>query len=272
MARPPKEGLDYFPFDCNLDDKVELLEAEHGLIGFAILIKLWQRIYSQGYFIEWTEEQSMLFARRINTDLKLVNDVVDTCLRRKLFDKGLYDQHHILTSAGIQRRFLFVIGNTRRKNLGISFSYNLVSSDETLVITDETLVMNEETPLFCVHNATKESKGKEKKLNEMKVNKICTENEKLLLDYLQTIYDYPYSYEKDLLFIRELKNDFPDVNLIEQVKKWKVYKLDKPLKAKSNPRSQFRNWVANTDKYKRGEPIGKTLSDFEQPESIDKYL
>ena len=48
MARPSKIGLDYFPLDVTVEDSIELLEAECGLSGFAILIKLWQKIYSQG--------------------------------------------------------------------------------------------------------------------------------------------------------------------------------------------------------------------------------
>ena len=56
MARPLKTGLDYFPLDVSFDDNIELLEAEEGLEGFAILIKLWQKIYSNGYYIEWNED------------------------------------------------------------------------------------------------------------------------------------------------------------------------------------------------------------------------
>jgi hypothetical protein len=45
MARPKKIGLEYFPLDCQMDDKVEMLEAEHGLEGFAVYVKLLQAIY-----------------------------------------------------------------------------------------------------------------------------------------------------------------------------------------------------------------------------------
>lgn len=50
MARPNKAGLEYFSLDCGMDDKVELIEAKYGLIGFAVIIKLWQKIYSEGYY------------------------------------------------------------------------------------------------------------------------------------------------------------------------------------------------------------------------------
>ena len=42
MARPVKEGVDYFPLDVAMDTKVELLEAQFGLKGFAVFVKLLQ--------------------------------------------------------------------------------------------------------------------------------------------------------------------------------------------------------------------------------------
>ena len=65
MARPIKVGLDYFPLDCVLDDKIELIEAEFGLSGFAIIIKLYQKIYAeQGYYCNFSSEVALLFARK----------------------------------------------------------------------------------------------------------------------------------------------------------------------------------------------------------------
>lgn len=37
MARPLKQGLDYFPLDCQVDVKFELVEAEFGLTGFGVV-------------------------------------------------------------------------------------------------------------------------------------------------------------------------------------------------------------------------------------------
>ncbi len=63
MARRGKQGLDYFPLDVVIDDKVELLEAEHGLSGFAIYIKLLQKIYSQGYYLFIGEDELLLTSK-----------------------------------------------------------------------------------------------------------------------------------------------------------------------------------------------------------------
>ena len=51
------EGVNYFPLDVHLEDKVNLIEAEFGLTGFAVLIKLYQKIYGgSGYFTLWDNE------------------------------------------------------------------------------------------------------------------------------------------------------------------------------------------------------------------------
>ena len=61
MARPIKEGLDYFPLDTKLDDKFELLEAKYGSDGvkvFGCIIKLFQRI---GSYRDWeTDRKSVV--------------------------------------------------------------------------------------------------------------------------------------------------------------------------------------------------------------------
>ena len=60
-----KKGLDYFPVLCHFDPGTELLEAEFGLKGIAVLLKLYQRIYGgHGYYCEWNDEVALLFSRR----------------------------------------------------------------------------------------------------------------------------------------------------------------------------------------------------------------
>lgn len=61
-----KSGIDYFPLDVVLDAKFELIEAEFGLTGFGVVVHLLQEIYGKaGYYIEWTEEVALLFARKV---------------------------------------------------------------------------------------------------------------------------------------------------------------------------------------------------------------
>ena len=169
MARPKKTGLEYFPLDvtAGMNDEVELIEAKYGLEGFAIFIKLLQAIYKNGYYINWTEKEQLLFIKRVNVTETLVNDVITTCLQWKLFDKQLFDEYQILTSHGIQQRFLFAIG--RRTSVEMEEKYLLLSEKEvsatkTLVNVTKTQVNVDNNP----QSKVKESKVKESKVKESK--------------------------------------------------------------------------------------------------------
>jgi len=124
MARPLKNGLDYFPMDVTMDNKIELIEAKHGIEGFGVLVKLYQEIYKEGYFIEWTEERDLIFSKRINVCNNKVNEVINDSLRYNIFDKNLHKKYKILTSTGIQKRYLAAID--RRKEVELVKDYIIV--------------------------------------------------------------------------------------------------------------------------------------------------
>ena len=88
MARPIKSGLDYFPLDCVLDDKIKLIEAEFGLKGFAVIIKLYQKIYAeQGYYCKWTKEIALLFTKENGLNGNVVLRIIKSAIYRGIFDK-----------------------------------------------------------------------------------------------------------------------------------------------------------------------------------------
>ncbi len=125
-----KAGIDYFPLDCQLDEKFELIEAEFGLTGFSVVIKLFQRIYGgQGYYCEWTKEVALLFARRVGlSGGNAVSEIVAAAVRRGIFHAGLFEKYRILTSAGIQRRYLEAA--SRRKKVTLQSEYILLAPTE----------------------------------------------------------------------------------------------------------------------------------------------
>lgn len=124
MARPQKDGVDYFPLDVRMDDKFELIEAEFGLIGFAVVLKLYQSVYEVGYYREWAEEAALLFGKRIGLPVETLRSILDSALRRGIFDQGLFDRFRILTSVGIQRRYLEAV--KRRKTVNLEKRFLLV--------------------------------------------------------------------------------------------------------------------------------------------------
>ena len=128
-----KEGLDFVPLDCRLDEKFELIEAEFGIKGFAVIVKLFQRIYGgHGYYCEWNEDIAFLFAKQNSLSSNgasnnLIHEIVSASIRRGIFDKEVFEKYGILTSKGIQKRYLEA--TARRKNVNLEKQYLLLSAD-----------------------------------------------------------------------------------------------------------------------------------------------
>jgi len=164
MPRPVKTGLDYFPLDVNIEDNIELIEAKHGLQSFAIVVKLWQKIYSNGYYYEWNEDNALLFSRKINIDLSIIDSVISSCFERNIFNKSLYSKYKILTSNGIQKRYLTACSQSKRKYIPFIEEYLIVNSELTEVITEFTSINSE----FSTQRKGKEIERKGKHLSEQR--------------------------------------------------------------------------------------------------------
>jgi len=69
---------------------------------------------------------------------------------------------------------------------------------------------------------------------------------------LWKVENYPADEQKDLALIRALAEEYPTVELLLEARKWRTYKLDKPLiPGKHNARSQFRTWVQKEAKWQK---------------------
>lgn len=118
------EGIPYFSLDCQFDDKLEEIEDAFGMKGLGIIIKLFQKIYGiHGYYCEWNDGVASRFAKReafVGTDV--VHEVVAAALRESknhesLFDREMYAKYGILTSRGIQKRYLKAAKSMKRKDI-----------------------------------------------------------------------------------------------------------------------------------------------------------
>lgn len=90
-----------------------------------------------------------------------------------------------------------------------------------------------------------------------------TEKDKKILAVFKQVKLYPFDYENDIEHIRELQTDYPDIDLLEEAKKWRTYKRDKPLKKNSNARLQFRNWVKKASEWQKEDSSkGREVADF----------
>lgn len=130
MARPTSEGLSYFSLDVDMerDDKIAFIEAKYGLIAFGIIVRMFMRIYKQGYYTMWTEREQYLFAKDINVDIGTTLTIVNACINEGIFDINLYKKYQILSSRGVQRRYLKACD--RRKKIQMTKEYLLITSQK----------------------------------------------------------------------------------------------------------------------------------------------
>lgn len=133
MARPSKKGIDYFTLDCDLNDKFKLIEAEFGLRGFAVVVKLYQKIYKEfGYYCGWTEDMALLFLSGLGgnsgANKGILDEIVAAAIRRGIFNEKLFDRYKILTSYRIQEEYFNAVA--RREKIEVIEEYLLVKVDQ----------------------------------------------------------------------------------------------------------------------------------------------
>ena len=189
MARPTKLGLDYFPHDTHTDEDtaLQLLEAEFGLDGYAVYFKLLESIYAQGYAKQWGEDECLLFAKKMGAvTVPKLSEIIKGCIRRSLFDEGVYNLFQILTSKAIQLRWL----EAKRKDVsaidpkvclieqtakGVSSPQKNDKNEEKGVFAEKNLVITAKTPVNA--ETTPQSKVKYNSSNSNNARKNESENE-----------------------------------------------------------------------------------------------
>ena len=138
MGRPNKEGLDYFPLDIDIfeDHKIllaqELVDPEGDAHFLRLLlpyvaIRLLREIYHNGYYMRWNKEECLTLSAKIRHGITIsILDKITSCLiKTGFFSSYIYNTYNILTSKGIQERWLNVVKDSNRKLKSILPEYEL---------------------------------------------------------------------------------------------------------------------------------------------------
>jgi len=183
MARPLKEGLEYFSHDINMssDPKIMCLEAEHKIIGYGVYNKLLELIYaSANGEIELTEEINfVVLSKKCGVSVKLFKNIVDSCVKFKLFDETFYKSQKVLTSNGIKKRFNAVNTERERKrqwklkhdktDIKGNNSSDVVDGDNSGTSKDiEDISLNNDVVVTAINTDESKVKEIESKVNESK--------------------------------------------------------------------------------------------------------
>ena len=107
------------------DNKIRFIKAKHGLLGYAVYLRLLEEIYKEkGYYIENGEKFSILFCDDNKLELNVFNEILNDCINEELFDSNIYKTYGILTSRRIQQNYF--AGCERRQNIFLIKEYLLI--------------------------------------------------------------------------------------------------------------------------------------------------
>lgn len=135
MARPKKDGMDYFPHDTDAvnDEKIESLRLLYGNDGYAFYFILLERIYrtNDAELDVSDAETRQILSRKVGVSAELFSRILETSLKRGCFDRESFDQRGVLTSEGIKKRMQPVIEKRARMRIKYDSKGELVSDAET---------------------------------------------------------------------------------------------------------------------------------------------
>lgn len=182
MGRNKKEGLDYFPFEVDFftDIKVRKLIKYQGGKAITVYTLLLCFIYKSGYYLRWDKELPFIISEQTGFEEAYILEVIKNCLTLGLLSQELYKEYEILTSKGIQDRYIYICTTLKRKVVidsiyDISSFKKSISSEEMRISSEEINFSSEEMPINSVESTQikeKEIKEKEKDKKE----KVSSEN------------------------------------------------------------------------------------------------
>ena len=187
MARPKKNGLEYFPLDVDFsnDQDIRLLCIRHGQVSKLVMITIWAHIYKEhGCYAYIKDGVYEFMANDCGLTLKkfiaIVNEAIGLGLLVSTEDgKG----NSVLTSHGMIKRYSEVLITTKRKDVIPAFItklYSEVITEKTPVSTEETRVSTEETPV----NSEISTQRKEKEIKEKENKRSTVSGDAEIIAYL----------------------------------------------------------------------------------------
>lgn len=201
MARPTKKGLDYFPLDVDFlsDLKVRRIIKACGKEAVHILVALLANIYrDEGYYVLWDDDLAFLVADEVGTKEGTVEELVRKAVQVKFFDKDIFDKYSVLTSKGIQNRY--ILATKERKKVELEFKYLLTNE-----VNRSNISINGRKNSVNQGN-NQQSKVKESKEKEIKED--ATASESASLETFQKLWLFPNVVQvEDLLNLVNIYGD-----------------------------------------------------------------
>ena len=126
------DGINYFPVGVNFmeENAMEVIEAKYGIKGSAIVLKLMCKIYKEGYYIRWDEEQCLIFANKAGREVQAeeVQGIIEILFTKGILDRNSYQENGIQTSESIQK--VWMEATKRRKRELSELPYLMVKPEK----------------------------------------------------------------------------------------------------------------------------------------------
>lgn len=177
MARPQKQGLDYFPLDVDFfsDRKIKRLQAQFGTKGIAVYLYILCEIYhGKGYYVAYDNDLVLAIADDVGISENATREIVNFLLSRHLLDEMLAQSEKVLSSKSVQRRFQEAKKRGKREVM-VEDRYWLLDAEETCtsiqVRPHDNTARNNPHSSRNNRNFSQKNNPKERKEKEMKEEK-----------------------------------------------------------------------------------------------------
>lgn len=220
MARPFKQGIQYFPLDVDMfsDEKIQELNYQVGPLGEIVYIRILTMIYANGYYLKYDiETLSKILHKQIGPawiKLEKIRELIHACLEVRLFDKRLAAQG-VITSVAIQKQFIL---STKRRMQADIDKYALLTDKDLLYLrgflnTPKEIVIDNKNQVIADNNPDNVNIGTQKEKENKSDKKINKDKEHVLIPSLhfitKAIIKNKY-VEKDTLEIGKYNKLFKD--------------------------------------------------------------
>ena len=217
------DGLKSFHLDCYTNDDIAEIEGEFGITGFAVIVRLWQKIYGEkGYYCEWTKRSPVLFLSKwfggnSGVGVNLISEIVNRAISIGIFDKRRTEVNIV------EEYLLFSVAEIRSKQKNVCFFSVSANKKANSVCKNQQKKVNE-------------SKVNESKVNESK-DVFCSElsndslkpQEVVISLSLNTGEEYPI-YDEDIKKWQEL---YPSVDIMQALRNMKGWLMANPTRRKT---------------------------------------
>lgn len=183
MARPIKQGIDYFSFDTDFffDNNICALRGKYGADGIAVFLYILTEVYrDKGYYSIFDEEAQEVAASRLGMSCEKIGQITHYLCKRSLLDDKLFASVKVVTSHGIQMRYQEAVKTRAIKTpITVDQRFWILPKGETQgyvrvmdfsSYSEKNVGYSEKNKGFSLEKFPKEKESKEKKIkvNERK--------------------------------------------------------------------------------------------------------